>query len=60
MLVGADLYERSRIAVRTASFVQVRGRAEARDGMMRMVVATAIEAITPLDVTAMPQGKSWG
>ena len=60
VLVGADLYDRSRIAVRTASFVLVRGRAEARDGMMRLIVATKVEELIPRRLMAMPGGKSWG
>ena len=71
VLVNRDLVERARLAVRTASFVRVRGKLEGpadapdasateRSGEQRTLVAYAVEELLPAEALRTPEGKSWG
>ncbi len=60
VLVRPELYEQARVVVRTAPFLLVRGKVEARGGMIPLVVATKVEELIPRRLMAMPGGKSWG
>ena len=51
VIVPPPVYERCRLAVRTASFALVRGRLECREGVIN-VVAASIEALAPPDRAA--------
>lgn len=60
VLVGKELVERHREAVRTAAFVRVRGVLETRAGEQRTIVADSVEPFVPHMALAMPEGKNWG
>ena len=70
VLVNRDLVERARLAVRTASFVRVRGKLEGpadaadvsateRSGEQRTLVAYSVEELLPAEALRTPEGKSW-
>ncbi len=60
ILVNRKLVEAQRDIVRTAAFVRVSGRLEARTGEQRTLLAETIEELLPTEALAMPEGKSWG
>ncbi len=59
VLVGKQLSERCREAVRTAPFVHVRGVLERRAGEQRTLVAGSLRELVPEQAMRMPGGKSW-
>ena len=59
VLVSRELDERFRDAVRTASFVRVRGVLETRAGEQRTLVASSIREVVPAEAFRTPEGKSW-
>ena len=60
VLVSKALAARYREAVRTASFVHVRGVLEHRAGEQRTLVAASLRELVPEQAMRMPSGKSWG
>ena len=66
VLVSRELTERARLAVRTASFVTVRGKLEGPQplpgggtGEQRTIIASAVEELLPAQALRTPDGKSW-
>ncbi|MDA1239596.1 MAG: error-prone DNA polymerase [Chloroflexi bacterium] len=60
ILVSKALVEAHRDVVRTAAFVRVRGKLEARGGEQRTLIAESVEQLVPAEALAVPEGKSWG
>ena len=60
VLVPKELTETQAVVVRTAMFVQARGRLERRGGEMPTIFATELSQLDFEATEAMPEGHSWG
>jgi error-prone DNA polymerase len=59
VMLGPQLYERHRVAVRTSPFLRVRGVVDDHPGEVAMLRARSVGAIEP-SALRLPDGKSWG
>lgn len=59
VLVSQELDHAHPAVVRTATYVEVKGRLAERGGQLRTLIATEVQRFVPETVARMPEGKSW-